>query len=74
MPNSLRCYKVVLRTIDPTASKTCKHFGVKDVKPEYYDCINGVLYITTDEPKRIYDWFGKETVISIEEIGMALVV
>lgn len=74
MSNPLRCHKVKVRTTNHLANTTYKHFGVKDVKPEYYDCIDGTLYITTDEPKRIYDWFGKETVISIEEIGMALVV
>lgn len=37
---------------------------------EYFDCKHGVLYVVTDDPKKIYDKFGLDTVSSITEIGI----
>ncbi len=42
-------------------------------KVEYFECEDGKLYVITDDPKKIYDKFSKETIISITDIGVGYV-
>ncbi len=66
--DSMRVYQVHVKTTNAMKDTTTNNW--KDKNREYFDCENGVLYVVTNDPKKIYDKFSKETVISITDIGV----
>jgi len=65
------CYKVTVRTTNALRDMTCDYWGndVK-IKCNYYDCVDGVLYVVTDDIKKIIDKFGNDTIINIKNLGI----
>jgi len=61
----LSCYKVKVKTINSTNNKTRSTWQLSQ---DYLDCENGVVYVTTSDPKTIYDTF--EDIISVKLIGI----
>jgi len=41
----------------------------KGQKEEYHDCEHGILYVIADDPRKIYDKFGQNTVEEITDVG-----
>ncbi len=57
--NSYRAYKVTVKTTG-VLSKTTYGAGngkIGDEKDAYLECENGVLFVVTDDPRKIYDQF-----------------
>ncbi len=59
-----KAYLVSVRTTNATQT-TC-HNKETDT---YYDCTDGELYVISDDPRKIYDMLGKETVKCIKYLG-----
>jgi len=56
-------YKVTVKTMN-SGGKTFEIDG------EYYDCESGEIFVLTDNPEDIYRAIGKDTIISVEKIGV----
>ena len=61
----MKVYRVEVKCTN-SSKDTCANYTNK----KYFDCVYGCLYVTTDDPKSIYDKFGIDTVKGIEEIGI----
>lgn len=63
-----KAYKVEVKCTNSTKDTCCNYYteGLND----YFKCKNGVLYVVTDNPKKIYNKFSSDTVLSITEIGV----
>jgi len=65
-------YKVKVKTTNAMRDTTCDNWdsdaSMQDIN--YYDCEDGTLYVITDDPKSIYDKFGKDTILSVERVGI----
>ena len=59
----ITAYKVKVSSGDPRG----KFFKVDD---EHCDCIDRTIFIFTDNPEDIYRAIGKDTIISVEKIGV----
>jgi len=70
--NQKKGKKEIMRTYKVKV-KTTKANWNNEQDPEYYDCENGILYVITDDPRKIYDKFSKDTVIEIEDIGIGYI-
>ena len=66
MKAKVKTYKVKVETTN-AANDTVGVYLEDEIK--YYPCKNGILYVVTDDPRKIYNKF-KSSVISIEEIGV----
>jgi len=74
MKDSLRCYCVRVKTTNALMNVTTNCWRESErEKAEYFDCEDGILYVVTDDPKKIYDKFGAETVLSIENCGVGYI-
>lgn len=60
----MKVYKVRVGVTNALKSTT---YGPKNGKNTYRDCVEGVLFVVTDDPKKIYDEF--PLTISIDEVG-----
>lgn len=64
MKNETFCYKVELVTTNGIGNTTCNR-----ETDEYRDCLNGVAFVITDNPRKIYDLFGAQQVRRVENMG-----
>ena len=72
---NLRVYRVHVKTTNALGNTTTNYWKDRDRAEvaEYFECEDGRLYVVTDDPKKIYDKFSKETIISITDIGVGYV-
>ncbi len=72
----MKTYKVVVKCTnalkDTFAVKAQDSKEILYPKSDYFNCINGVIYVITDSPAKIYEKF-KDAVISIEDIGFGYI-
>lgn len=62
----MKIYKVKVATTNALKSTT---YGPEELgQNTYRDCVDGILYVVTADPRTIYDEF--PLTISIEEIGI----
>ena len=66
----MRTYLVEVKTTNSSKNTTRANWNSSDGNSEYYDCENGIIYVVTDDPKKIYDMLSKDTIIKIEDIGV----
>ena len=59
-----RCYLVSVRTTN--ANKNTVQFA----DGRLFSCTDGKLYVTTEDPRHIYEAIGEERVVAIENIGI----
>ena len=67
----MRVYRVKVKTTNALQTTTRTNWE-KD-GGEYYDCEDGILYVITDDPRKIYDKFSPQTIIAIEDIGVGYI-
>ena len=60
-----KCYKVTLETTNAIKNTTCN----RDTGA-YRNCIDGVVFVTTNFPETIFSTFGKSNVLKIESVGI----
>jgi len=71
LPQPQSTFKVKVRTtnvLNNTTTDSCVEND--EEKPHYYPCENGVLFVITDDPRKIYEWLPNEAIESIEKIGV----
>jgi len=68
----MRTYKVKVKTTNALKKMTKANWN-DEHSSEYYDCEDGILFVITDDPRKIYDKFSKDTVIEIEDIGIGYI-
>lgn len=64
---SMRLYRVECDTTDALKTKTYGPGKGKIGEDPFRDCENGIVYVVTDDPKKIYDEFPMAKTVS--EIG-----
>lgn len=60
----MKCYKVKVKTTNAI------HKTVQACDGNYYDCRDGEIYVSTNDPRKIYDKLG-DVVLNIELIGFS---
>ena len=65
----MQCHKVYRVTVQ-CSDVLRKRFGNKDL--ESFRCVSSILYVITDDPRKIYGKFSP-AVLSIEEVGVGYV-
>jgi len=68
----MRAYKVKAKTTN--ALNDTVEVYESEQSLVYYECENGILYVITDDPRKIYDKFSKDTIIKIEDIGVGYII
>lgn len=61
-------FRVTLKTTNAVKNTVRKPSPAKG-KDEYIEIEDGLAYVLTEDPKRIYDYFGVENVLKIERLG-----
>jgi len=65
-------YKVKVKTTN-CLENTCYKEGMLD-SSNYIDCDKGVIFIITDDPRKIYTSLGIDIVLSIEKYGVGFAI
>lgn len=63
-----RAFKVTLKTTNVCGDRVHNKQHLKGWD-EYIEVEAGLAYVLTEDPKRIYDYFGVDNVLNIERIG-----
>lgn len=61
----LDCYKIEVKTTNSSRNSTRSTWMLGQ---EYLDCEDGVVYVTTNDPKSIYEMF--EDIVCVRKIGI----
>ena len=67
----MKAYQVTVKTTNAVGGTTYGPGKGQKGKEPYRDCDNGILYVVTDDPVKIFDEFPSTT--AIKEVGIGYV-